>query len=66
MRVNIGTIEVSDNELYGIALRETGEMRKATRHEVKGLLVTLVESYMEGAGVEVAEMRAKFDCDSSE
>ena len=59
MKVNIGTLEITDEQLYGIGLAD-GSFRKATRNEVKDKLLFLVTSYLEGAASPVAELTKKF------
>ena len=59
MKVNIGTLEITDEQLYGIGLAD-GSFRKATRAEVKDKLLFLVGAYLDGAAAPVKELTEQY------
>ncbi len=62
MKVNIGTLEITDEQLFGIGLAG-GEFRKATRKEVKDLLVGVVNGYLSNAAGPVEDLTERFALD---
>ena len=60
MRVNLGTIVLTDDQLYGIGLVQ-GEFRKATRSEVKTRLVGLIAVDLAVVAEPVAGLTAQYE-----
>ena len=60
MKVNIGTLEITDEQLYGIGLVE-GEFRKATRREVSALLNQLVTEKLNELAEPVAQLTKAYN-----
>ncbi len=65
MRLNIGTLEITDEQAYGVGLAE-GQFRKGTRKEIKHRLVALVNGYLDELAAPVAELTEKFDLNSDD
>ena len=59
MKVNIGTLEITDEQLVGIALAG-GEFRKATRKEVKDKLLSVTNNYLKAAATPVTELTEQY------
>ena len=60
MKVNIGTLEITDEQAFGVGLAE-GEFRKGTRREIKERLLILVTDHLNELAAPVAEMTKNFD-----
>lgn len=65
MRLNIGTLEITDEQAYGVGLAE-GEFRKGTRKEIKERLIALVAGYLDELAAPVAELTEKFDLNNND
>lgn len=65
MRVNIGTLDITDEQAYGVGLAE-GEFRKGTRKEIKDRLVTLVTDHLDELAAPVAELTKQFSLNNDD
>ena len=60
MRINLGTIVLTDDQLYGIGLAQ-GEFRKATRNEIKVHLMGLITKDLGQVAEPVAGLTAQYE-----
>lgn len=60
MKVNIGTLVITDDQAFGVGLAE-GEFRKGTRKEIKDRLLAVVTGHLNELAAPVSEMTKNFD-----
>ncbi len=59
MKVNIGTLEITDEQAFGVGLAN-GEFRRGTRKEIKDRLLSLVNANLIELAAPVAELTKQF------
>ena len=60
MKINLGTFDVTDDQLIGIGLEREGKMVKSSREQAKELMTQRVNDFLEDVGKEVAAFRKQF------